>query len=212
MQHHHALKTLRLRRHGGSRRGYCRLSQDAVVLAGLRRSHGRRRAPIRVPVLLPRLRELAGTRRPSERAQEGAATAQARANAGQPERRRFVRAQPYDLRLRAAGPPPRAGRLRLVPGVGGGGASPPWVCVPRAAQPIHVAHGCVFPALNSGRGAGSVSYAGGVGESSFVSVGAQQPVKAHSGRLDGPSLSRFTRLDDGPGFEDAFGLDLQLSL
>ncbi|KAL3636063.1 hypothetical protein CASFOL_020610 [Castilleja foliolosa] len=98
----------------------------------------------------------------------------------------------------------------LFPPSMAGGASPSWVCVPRAAQPIHVSHGCVFPSLNSGRGAGSVSYAGGVGESSFV--GAQQPVKAHSGRLDGPSLSRFTRLEDGPGFDDGFELDLQLSL
>lgn len=88
-------------------------------------------------------------------------------------------------------------------------ASPSWVYVPRAGQPFPVSHGCVFP---SGRGVGNVSYAGGVAEASLVSVGPQPPVKAHSGRLEGPSLSRFSIVDDGPGFHDAFGLDLHLSL
>ncbi|KAI3453047.1 hypothetical protein Pfo_009710 [Paulownia fortunei] len=91
-------------------------------------------------------------------------------------------------------------------------ASPSWVYVPRAAQPLHVSHGCVFPASTSGRSIGNLSYVGSVGESSLMSVGPQQPVKAHSGRLDGPSLSRFSRVDDGPIFDDAFGLDLHLSL
>ncbi|CAA0825613.1 C2H2 and C2HC zinc fingers superfamily protein [Striga hermonthica] len=45
-----------------------------------------------------------------------------------------------------------------------------------------------------------------------TSVGPQQPVVAHSGRLDGPSLSRFSSGEDGPSFDDAFGLDLHLSL
>ncbi|KAH6802091.1 C2H2 and C2HC zinc fingers superfamily protein [Perilla frutescens var. frutescens] len=91
-------------------------------------------------------------------------------------------------------------------------ASPSWVYVPRAGQSFQVSHGCVFPASASGRGIGNVSYAGGVAEPSLVGVGPQQPVKAHSGRLDGPSLSRFSRVDDGPGFQDGFGLDLHLSL
>ncbi|KAL2233374.1 UNVERIFIED_CONTAM: Zinc finger protein GIS3 [Sesamum indicum] len=91
--------------------------------------------------------------------------------------------------------------------------SPSWVYVPRAAQPLNVSHGCVFPASSGGRGIGNLSYAGGVGESGLINVGPQQqPVKAHSGRLDGPSLSRFSRVDDGPSFDDAFGLDLHLSL
>ncbi|XP_055805321.1 zinc finger protein GIS3-like [Solanum dulcamara] len=85
--------------------------------------------------------------------------------------------------------------------------SPSWVYVPRPAPPFHVSHGCVIP--NSGsRGVGNLSYTGSVGESS---VGPQQ-VKAHSARVDGPSLSRFSGMDDGPNFDDAFGLDLHLSL
>ncbi|KAG8366636.1 hypothetical protein BUALT_Bualt17G0100300 [Buddleja alternifolia] len=87
-------------------------------------------------------------------------------------------------------------------------ASPSWVYVPRAAPPIHVSHGCVF----NGRGAGNLSYAGSVAESSLTSIGPQQSGKAHNGRLDGPSLSRFSRSDDGPSFDDPFGLDLHLSL
>ncbi|KAK6157692.1 hypothetical protein DH2020_011940 [Rehmannia glutinosa] len=59
----------------------------------------------------------------------------------------------------------------------------------------------------------NMSYASSAGESGLTSVGPQQPVKAHNGRVDGPpSLSRFSRGDDGPGFDDGFGLDLHLSL
>ncbi|CAI9096159.1 OLC1v1032242C1 [Oldenlandia corymbosa var. corymbosa] len=91
-----------------------------------------------------------------------------------------------------------------------GPTSPSWVYVPRAPPPFHVSHGCVFPtSAASGR---SLTYSGSVADSnSLTSVGPQQ-VKAHSGRLDGPSLSRFSRTDDGPGFDDTFGLDLHLSL
>ncbi|KAL3501743.1 hypothetical protein ACH5RR_036192 [Cinchona calisaya] len=92
-----------------------------------------------------------------------------------------------------------------------GPTSPSWVYVPRAAPSFHASHGCVFPATTSGRGVGNLSYAGSAGDSSLTSVGPQQ-VKAHNARIDGPSLSRFTRADDGPGFDDAFGLDLHLSL
>ncbi|XP_022871267.1 zinc finger protein GIS3-like [Olea europaea var. sylvestris] len=89
--------------------------------------------------------------------------------------------------------------------------SPSWVYVPRAAPPFHVSHGCVFPASTTGRGIGNLSYASSVAESSLTSV-TGQPVKAHSGKLDGPSLSRFSRPDGGSNFDDTFGLDLHLSL
>lgn len=93
--------------------------------------------------------------------------------------------------------------------------SPSWVYVPRAAPPFHVSHGCVFPTVTPTTGGrssvGTLSYAGSVAESNLTTVRPSQ-VKAHSGRLDGPSLSRFTRGDDGPHFDDAFGLDLHLSL
>ncbi|CAA0839817.1 C2H2 and C2HC zinc fingers superfamily protein [Striga hermonthica] len=66
-----------------------------------------------------------------------------------------------------------------------------WVCAPRADGTVHVARRVGEPGP------------------SRQSVG----VKAYSGRFDGPSLSRFTRFNDGPGFEDeVFGLDLHLSL
>lgn len=93
----------------------------------------------------------------------------------------------------------------------GAAASPSWVYVPRAPPPFHVSHGCVFPASASGRGVGSLSYAGSVADSGVTSVG-RPSVQAHSAKIDGPSLSRFSRADSGPNFDDAFGLDLHLSL
>ncbi|KAH7516506.1 zinc finger protein GIS3 [Ziziphus jujuba] len=94
-------------------------------------------------------------------------------------------------------------------------ASPPWVYVPRAAPPFHVSHGCVFPsATNGGRGPGGLSYTGGVGDSAFtttMSSQVQQQARVHT-RVDGPSLSRFSKGDGGPSFDDALGLDLHLSL
>ncbi|KZV15847.1 zinc finger protein 6-like [Dorcoceras hygrometricum] len=92
------------------------------------------------------------------------------------------------------------------------GQSPSWVYVPRAAAPFQVSHGGAFLGSNSGRSVGSISYAGSPGESSMNNIGPQQQIKAHSGRLDGPSLSRFSRVDDGPTFDDSLGLDLHLSL
>lgn len=94
-------------------------------------------------------------------------------------------------------------------------ASPSWVYVPRAAPAFHVSHGCVLPSASSspsnGRGPGSLYYAGGVGESSsLTSVGPQPNNRAHHEEM--PSLSRFSRGDGGPSFDDAFGLDLHLSL
>ncbi|XP_009783842.1 zinc finger protein GIS3 [Nicotiana sylvestris] len=91
------------------------------------------------------------------------------------------------------------------------GSSPSWVYAPRAAPPFHVSHGCVFPTSNGGRGVGNLQYTGSVVDSSLTSVGPQQ-VKAHSAKIDGPSLSRFSGGDSGPNFDDAFGLDLHLSL
>ncbi|XP_049404145.1 zinc finger protein GIS3-like [Solanum stenotomum] len=89
--------------------------------------------------------------------------------------------------------------------------SPSWVYVPRPTPPFHVSHGCVFPNSTGARGVGNLQYTGSVAESSLTSVGPQQ-VKAHSARVDGPSLSRFSGMDAGPNFDDAFGLDLHLSL
>lgn len=87
-------------------------------------------------------------------------------------------------------------------------STPSWVYVPRAAAPFHVSRGRAFPA-GTGRGVGNLSYTGGAGESSLSGV-----VGPHSGRLvDGPpSLSRFSKPEDGPTFDDALGLDLHLSL
>lgn len=94
--------------------------------------------------------------------------------------------------------------------------SPPsWVYVPRAAPAFHVSHGCVLPSGSSspsvGRGPGSLSYAGSVADSSYMSVGPQPNNRSYN-HEDGPSLSRFSRGDGGPSFDDAFGLDLHLSL
>ncbi|XP_057481271.1 zinc finger protein GIS3 [Actinidia eriantha] len=83
---------------------------------------------------------------------------------------------------------------------------PPWVYLPRASPPFHVSHGCVFPV-----GAGAMPYAGGAGDSVMTSGPQQGRVHLVRGG-DGPSLSRFTRGDGGPSFDDAFGLDLHLSL
>ncbi|GJW48642.1 zinc finger protein GIS3 [Tanacetum coccineum] len=100
-----------------------------------------------------------------------------------------------------------------------GAVNPSWVYVPRAAPAFHVSHGCVLPSGASspgsiGRGPGSFSYAGAsVGDSSMNSYVGPQPnhhrVHHHD---DGPSLSRFSRADGGPSFDDSYGLDLHLSL
>ncbi|KAI3744353.1 hypothetical protein L1987_57432 [Smallanthus sonchifolius] len=93
-------------------------------------------------------------------------------------------------------------------------ASPSWVYVPSAAPAFHVSHGCVLPsALSSpsvGRGPGSFSYAGSAGDSSVTNVGRQPNNRSY--HEDGTSLSRFSRGDGGPSFDDTFGLDLHLSL
>ncbi|GLT43491.1 hypothetical protein SLA2020_174340 [Shorea laevis] len=95
------------------------------------------------------------------------------------------------------------------------GAGPSWVYLPRGGQPpFHVSHGCVIPSVGGvGRGAAGLPYGGGVGDSGF---GVGPPVmqgRAHHGRgVDGPSLSRFSKGDGGPSFDEALGLDLHLSL
>ncbi|XP_057960794.1 zinc finger protein GIS3 [Malania oleifera] len=86
--------------------------------------------------------------------------------------------------------------------------SPSWVYLPRAAPPFHVSHGCVFPSAG-GRAPSPFSYAGSAGESTLTAASSQ--VRAH-GKVDGPSLSRFSRGDSGTSFEDPVGLDLHLSL
>ncbi|CAK9149307.1 unnamed protein product [Ilex paraguariensis] len=87
-----------------------------------------------------------------------------------------------------------------------------WVYLPRAAPPFQVSHGCVFSPSTStmvGRGLGNLHYPGSVGESTLTTAGPSQ-AKAH--RDDEATLSRFSRGDGGPSFDDAFGLDLHLSL
>ncbi|KAK4376439.1 hypothetical protein RND71_002735 [Anisodus tanguticus] len=80
------------------------------------------------------------------------------------------------------------------------GSSPSWIYVPRNVQPFNVSHG--------GRGVGNFQYTGSVADPSLTSVGPQH-VKAHD---NGPSVSKLSRADFGPNFDDAFGLDLHLSL
>ncbi|CAH9081396.1 unnamed protein product [Cuscuta europaea] len=96
-------------------------------------------------------------------------------------------------------------------------SSPPtWMYVARAPPPFHVSHGsCVIPASSaamagsSRAGAANLSYSsGGLAESSVTSVGHPH----QTNRIDGPSLSRFSRDGGGAKFDDGFGLDLQLGL
>ncbi|XP_062110099.1 zinc finger protein GIS3 [Humulus lupulus] len=143
-------------------------------------------------------------------------------NAHKKERQQLKRAQLQASRhaavsyarnpiISAFAPPPHllspAGQV-MVPA-----ASPSWVYVPRAAPPFHVSHGCVFPpAMNGGRGAASLSYSSGTGDSTLTMDSQVQQSRAHNLRVDGPSLSRFSKGDGGPSFDDALGLDLHLSL
>ncbi|KDP29441.1 hypothetical protein JCGZ_18362 [Jatropha curcas] len=111
-------------------------------------------------------------------------------------------------------------------------AAPSWVYLPRPAAPF-VSHGCVFPSVGggggvgvgcgvsggggggsgfSGRGVVGLPYSGGVGDISFSGL-PQVQSRPHSGRVDGTtSLSRFSKGDGGPTFDEALGLDLHLSL
>ncbi|XAR72333.1 hypothetical protein NMG60_11018940 [Bertholletia excelsa] len=135
-------------------------------------------------------------------------------NAHKKERQQLKRAQMQASRnaavsymrnpmVSAFAPPPHllapAGQV-VLPVPAPSAHSTSWVYVPRAASvpPFHVSHGCVMPSVPSGgRGTGPLVATG---------PGPQQ------GEAHGPSLSRFSRNDDGPSFDDSFGLDLHLSL
>lgn len=161
-------------------------------------------------------------------------------NAHKKERQQLKRAQLQATRnaavayvrnpiISAFAPPPH---LLAPPGsvvVPGGSAQPSWVYVPRAAPPFHVSHGSVFTNNGNGAvsvisssnssnstsgrgGAGMLSYGGGVGDSSAFSMGSQVVQARTHNRVDGPSLSRFSKGDGGPSFDEALGLDLHLSL
>ncbi|CAN4121832.1 unnamed protein product [Withania somnifera] len=85
----------------------------------------------------------------------------------------------------------------------GAASTPSWIYVPRSTPPFHVSHG--------GRGVGNFHYSNGIAEPNLTSVGPQY-VKAHGGRVDGNSGPKLSRGDFGSNFDDAFGLDLHLSL
>ncbi|OAY31346.1 zinc finger protein GIS3 [Manihot esculenta] len=159
-------------------------------------------------------------------------------NAHKKERQQLKRAQMQATRNAAAAavsfarnpmisafaPPPHllapAGQI-VVPA-----AAPSWVYLPRPAAPIHVSHGCVFPSGGggggsgfgggTGRGIGGLQYSGGAGDMSLCSGLQQVQNRVHNGRVDGlngpTSLSRFSKGDGGPTFDEALGLDLHLSL
>ncbi|CAI0552951.1 unnamed protein product [Linum tenue] len=109
--------------------------------------------------------------------------------------------------ISAFAPPPH-----LLPSPPSGGAGsligpPSWVYLPRTAPPFGVSHGAVFGGGGGGgRGGGGFLYGGGAGGELGLSGGSH-----HS--PDGPtSLSRFSRGEGGPSFDDSLGLDLHLSL
>lgn len=115
---------------------------------------------------------------------------------------------------------------------------PTWAYMPTrgdATPPFHapVSHGCVFPPANrngmcgsynhhhhnnvtvtgvKSAGAGVFPYGDVVGDSSSAFSTMQVQARAHNGRIDGPSMSQFSKVDGGPKFDDAWGLDLHLSL
>ncbi|KAG4907510.1 hypothetical protein AAZX31_20G105600 [Glycine max] len=140
--------------------------------------------------------------------------------------------------ISAFAPPPH---LLAPPGSVMVSAAPPsWVYMPpRAAPPpfhVSVSHGCAFPSAHGNNngfsggsssnsnnvtittgvksaGAGMFPYVGVVGDSSLAALSTVQvQARAHHARIDGPSLSRFSKGDGGPKFDDAWGLDLHLSL
>jgi hypothetical protein len=154
-------------------------------------------------------------------------------NAHKKERQQLKRAQLQATRnaavayvrnpiISAFAPPPHllapAGTV-VVP-AGSPTGHPSWVYLPRAAPPFHVSHGSVFSTSSGtgsspgtgGRGSAMLSCAGAVGDSSALTMGSQVVQSRAHGRSDGPSLSRFSKGDSGPGFDDALGLDLHLSL
>ncbi|XP_010265079.1 PREDICTED: zinc finger protein 6 [Nelumbo nucifera] len=150
-------------------------------------------------------------------------------NAHKKERQQLKRAQMQAGRNSAASyvrnpmisafaPPPHllapAGPVVVPAGVP---QSPSWIYMSRPAPPFHLSHACVFPS-GAGRTPATLTYTGvvggggggGGGGESMPTPGSQ--VRAHAGVVV-PSLSRFSASGDGgPTFDDAFGLDLHLSL
>ncbi|XP_054775745.1 zinc finger protein GIS3-like [Prosopis cineraria] len=151
-------------------------------------------------------------------------------NAHKKERQQLKRAQLQASRnaavsfvrnpiISAFAPPPHllapAGHVMVPPA-----SQTSWVYVPpRSAPPpfhVSVSHGCMFPSptnsticsSNSNQGARS---AGGGMLSCGSSAGDGMGSQVH-GRAHGPSLSRFSKGDAGPSFDDPLGLDLHLSL
>ncbi|XP_030544169.1 zinc finger protein GIS3-like [Rhodamnia argentea] len=149
-------------------------------------------------------------------------------NAHKKERQQLKRAQLHASRTAAvsslvrnpiisafAPPPHLLAAVGPVVVTAGAPTSPSWVYVPRASPPFQVSHGCVFA---SGQGAGGgrspggfVPYGGGAGDPAGPQVQNQVNGRAV---LDGLSLSKFSKGSGGggPGFDDALGLDLHLSL
>ncbi|CAI0454587.1 unnamed protein product [Linum tenue] len=126
----------------------------------------------------------------------------------------------------AFAPPPHL--LPSPPASGAGSliGPPSWVYLPRTAPPFGVSHGAVFSGGGmaggsgggggGGRGAGGFLYGGGggaVGELGLLGGPALQGMGGSHHSPDGPtSLSRFSRGEGGPSFDDSLGLDLHLSL
>lgn len=152
-------------------------------------------------------------------------------NAHKKERQQLKRAQLQATRnaavsygrnpmISAFSPPPHllaapAGSV-VVPAAAAGA---PWVYLPRAASSqFHVSHGCVIPtAGGGGRGVSGLAYGAGVADPghrfNVVGVGSQVvPGRVSGLAVEGPSLSRFSKGEGGPTFDDALGLDLHLSL
>ncbi|KAK9115020.1 hypothetical protein Syun_021817 [Stephania yunnanensis] len=87
---------------------------------------------------------------------------------------------------------------------------PPWVYYSRTGPSFHVSHGCVFPqAQPTSRVAPMVVAYGKTSSGEEVRRGGGG---GEGGGAVAPSLSRFSGGDGGPTFDDAFGLDLHLSL
>ncbi|XP_031248205.1 zinc finger protein GIS3 [Pistacia vera] len=147
-------------------------------------------------------------------------------NAHKKERQQLKRAQLQATRnaaisfarnpmISAFAPPPHllapAGPV-VVPAASAAAAGQSWVYLPRAAAPaFQVSHGCVIASTHE-RGAGGLAYGGRVGDLGVNMMGAQVQSRAHGRVVDGPSLSRFSKGDGGPSFDDVLGLDLHLSL
>ncbi|KAA0034570.1 zinc finger protein 6 [Cucumis melo var. makuwa] len=113
---------------------------------------------------------------------------------------------PHLLATTASAAAPPGGQF-LLPNPATAGTSSSWVYMPRTPPPtIHVSsHGCVFPTAGGGGTSAMLSaYGGGVGNSMAFTMGPQV--------VEGVSLKRFSKGENGPGFDDGIGLDLHLRL